>query len=87
MDGDEGWDTVDYSDRSEAIKVSLDGLANDGWSAGGPVPLTEGDNVTETVEEVHGTSAGDRLIAGAGQERACRAQRAPTASRAARGST
>jgi len=67
LDGDEGWDTVDYSERSEGVAVSLDGLANDGWSADGPVPLTEGDNVTETVEEVHGTSAADKLIAGAGR--------------------
>jgi Ca2+-binding RTX toxin-like protein len=68
--GGEGIDTVWYGDRTAAVVVSLDGLANDG-AAG------EGDNVGTDVENVKGGAGNDtltgndaanRLMGGAGND-------------------
>ena len=51
-------DTVHYDDRRAPLRISLDGVANDG-AAG------EGDNVLDDVEVVHGGRRGDTLIGNA----------------------
>ena len=56
--GGAGYDTVDYSDRSRAVRVSLDGAAGDGEPG-------ENDQVAGDVEQVAGTGADDRLIGSA----------------------
>ncbi len=68
-DGGTGFDTLDYSARTAAISVSVDGAANDGRSG-------EADNVT-AVERVlsgsgndvlTGSSAADTLVGNAGND-------------------
>jgi Ca2+-binding RTX toxin-like protein len=54
ISGGAGRDGVNYSRRTAALNVSLDGNADDG-AAG------EGDNVAEDVERVHGGSGDDTL--------------------------
>ena len=54
LDGGSGVDQVSYLARSTALTVTLDDNSNDG-AAG------EGDNVTSTVENVTGGTAGDTL--------------------------
>jgi Ca2+-binding RTX toxin-like protein len=55
ISGGPGLDTVDYSSRSNAVTVSLDGVANDGEAG-------EGDNVMGDVENITGGSGDDVLI-------------------------
>lgn len=55
LDGGKGIDLVDYSGASGAVKVSLDGRANDGVAG-------ENDNVRADVEDVTGTPEDDVLI-------------------------
>lgn len=57
FDGNSGVDTVDYLVRTEALNISLDGVANDtvGSSA-------ETDNVAVTVENVIGGTGNDRIV-------------------------
>jgi Ca2+-binding RTX toxin-like protein len=57
--GGPGFDTVDYSARTHALRVSLDGFPNDGENGGG-----EGDNVGVDVERVLGGSGNDILSGG-----------------------
>jgi Ca2+-binding RTX toxin-like protein len=54
LDGGGGFDTVSYATRTSGVTVTLDGRANDG-------ALSEGDNVTPSVEGVMGGSGNDRL--------------------------
>ncbi len=54
FDGNGGVDTADYSNRADAVNVSLDGVANDG-SAG------EQDDMRSGVENINGGRAGDTL--------------------------
>ena len=60
--GGPGADTADYSYRTAALSVDLDGKANDG-AAG------EGDSVASDVESIVGGSADDRLRGGPGANR------------------
>ena len=55
MQGDLGTDTATYATRTTALKVTIDGVANDGATA-------EGDNVKTDVENLVGGSAKDSLI-------------------------
>ncbi|HEX5910967.1 MAG TPA: hypothetical protein VFY44_10760 [Thermoleophilaceae bacterium] len=64
--GDGGYDYMDYSTRPSRVRVSLDGLANDG-SPLGPVQVAEFDNVTG-VEAVFGGSNDDTLSGTTGPE-------------------
>lgn len=69
--GGTGRDTADYSDRSEDVFVSLDGVANDGFAYNKPWPpgfscsgncnriVQERDNVTPDVENVVGGRGDD----------------------------
>lgn len=66
--GDDGWDTIDYSIRSQPLALSLDGVANDGRTIGGPLGLTEGDNVAESSEVLLGGVSEDVLRGGSGRE-------------------
>jgi Ca2+-binding RTX toxin-like protein len=51
-------DTADYSDMGNAVSVSLDDVANDGFYVGNPAAgSAEGDNVATSVERVRGTNA------------------------------
>lgn len=59
--GGDGADTADYSDRSDAVAIVLDGLAFDGAPG-------EKDNVTEDVEIVRGGSGRDLLTGSDGRE-------------------
>jgi uncharacterized repeat protein (TIGR01451 family) len=52
--GGDGFDAVDYSSRSGAVSVSLDGLANDGASG-------ESDNVGTGMEDAFGGSGDDHF--------------------------
>ncbi|HEX2040892.1 MAG TPA: calcium-binding protein [Acidimicrobiales bacterium] len=58
LSGGAGFDTADYSVRTAALHVTLDGVANDG--AG------EGDGVGTDIERVVGGSGMDTLVAGSG---------------------
>ena len=61
MSGGNGADLADYSDRTAGVKVTLDGVANDGsfdWWTGAS---TEMDNVFWDVENLRGGSGGDIL--------------------------
>jgi Ca2+-binding RTX toxin-like protein len=58
-----GVDTADYSGRSGALQVSIDGVANDGESGG-----AEGDSVGLDVERVLGGSGNDALSGGPGDD-------------------
>jgi len=78
MDGGDGFDTVDYSERTSAVSVTLDGSShvagNDGTAtyvaadatATPPVveswTSTELDNVWKTVEAVQGGAGGDEIV-------------------------
>ena len=59
ISGDAGFDTANYSGRTSAVKVDLDGNADDGGSGGG-----EGDNVI--TEEVIGGSGNDTFTGNSG---------------------
>jgi Ca2+-binding RTX toxin-like protein len=69
--GGSGNDTADYSDHTEGVYVTLDGIANDGLyrqqigfegSVVVPRPLSrESDNVRADIENVIGTEADDQL--------------------------
>jgi Ca2+-binding RTX toxin-like protein len=52
--GGPGNDAVVYGDRTAAVAVTLDDVANDGEAG-------EGDNVHSDVEQIFGGAAGDRL--------------------------
>ena len=54
LSGGGGTDTADYSSRTNAVNVSIDGLANDGEAA-------EGDNVLTDVEQIWGGTGNDTL--------------------------
>jgi len=58
---DAGVDTLDYSDRTTPVRVSLDGINDDGASG-------EGDNAVPGFEIVQGGADDDVLIGGAGDE-------------------
>jgi Ca2+-binding RTX toxin-like protein len=62
LNGAFGFDTADYSSRTDALRISLDGVANDGGLTG-----AEGDNVR--TENVVGGSAGDVLQGDIGQNK------------------
>jgi hemolysin type calcium-binding protein len=55
--GGDGWDVADFSARTGAVTVTLDGTAGDGQAG-------EHDNVSYTVEEVRGGSGNDSLTGG-----------------------
>ena len=55
MRGDGANDTVSYASKSSAVRVSLDGVANDGH-------FGEGDNAQSDIEVIRGTSFGDDLF-------------------------
>jgi hypothetical protein len=55
--GGDGGDTVHYDDRTGAVTITLDGVADDG-------ELGEGDNVGADVEAAYGGSGADRIVAG-----------------------
>ncbi|MGC4032514.1 MAG: hypothetical protein QM754_12440 [Tepidisphaeraceae bacterium] len=54
LKGGTGTDTADFSNRTYALNISLDGVANDGGTGGH-------DNVFTDVENVKGGSAGDTI--------------------------
>ena len=58
LSGGGGTDVADYSNRTEPVEVSLDGLPNDGEAG-------EGDNVGTDVEDVLGGSGDDILVGSA----------------------
>jgi Ca2+-binding RTX toxin-like protein len=58
MNGGDGFDRVDYSARTTALTVTLDGTANDGAAS-------EGDDVEADVERVDGGSGNDALTGNA----------------------
>ena len=58
--GEDGWDTADYTGRSEALTIDLDDQADDGAPG-------EGDNVTATSEVVIAGSGNDRLTGNASE--------------------
>ncbi|QOV88299.1 calcium-binding protein [Humisphaera borealis] len=60
FNGNAGIDFADYSARTTAVNVSLDGVANDGNPS-----LLENDNVMPDVENIRGGSAGDTLAGSA----------------------
>lgn len=51
-------DTADYSERSNALEISLDNVANDGESG-------EGDNVDSTIEQIFAGDGNDLLVGNA----------------------
>jgi Ca2+-binding RTX toxin-like protein len=59
MEGDVGTDTATYANRTAALVVTIDGVANDGAAA-------EGDNVKADVENLVGGSAKDALTGSGG---------------------
>ena len=61
ISGDAGFDTANYSGRTSAVKVDLDGNADDGGSVG-----AEGDNVI--TDEVIGGSGNDSITGGSGAD-------------------
>jgi Ca2+-binding RTX toxin-like protein len=68
-DGGTGTDLADYSDRTKAVGIALDGVANDGQLVtrlvlGLPKNLNEGDDVRASVEDVTTGSGDDSIIAG-----------------------
>ncbi|MGB7160843.1 MAG: hypothetical protein WBD40_22460 [Tepidisphaeraceae bacterium] len=58
--GDGGFDTANYSARVNALRIDLDGNADDGWASG------EGDNVQ--TEEVLGGSGNDTITGSGGSD-------------------
>jgi Ca2+-binding RTX toxin-like protein len=61
LSGGDGVDTVSYALRRDSLRLSIDGLANDG-------ELGEGDNVEADVEHLIGGSDSDTLTGSAGGE-------------------
>ena len=61
--GGAGTDTADYSTRTLAVSLSLDGVANDG-----DIATTELDNIGTDVEVLKGGLGDDILIGGAGND-------------------
>ena len=61
LSGEEGTDTADFSERTEALKIDLDGDANDGEFDERDNQSVERDNVQPDVEDVIGGSNGDTL--------------------------
>ncbi|HVF53536.1 MAG TPA: Calx-beta domain-containing protein [Actinomycetota bacterium] len=59
FEGGPGLDTFSYEDRTIAVHVTLDGVANDG---------VEGENDAFTAEAVTGSAAGDLLVGGPGDD-------------------
>ena len=53
--GHAGVDTVTYADRTAALRISLDDVANDGEAG-------EADNVDNDIERVNGGSGGDLIV-------------------------
>ena len=71
FDGGSGWDEVSYRGRTADLKISLDGVANDGQLVSIPqtYPLPpkivfEADNVLETIESVYTGKGHDVITAG-----------------------
>ncbi|MGI9658789.1 MAG: calcium-binding protein, partial [Gaiellaceae bacterium] len=62
LSGGIGVDTVDYSSRTLAVNVDLDGIPDDGEAG-------EGDNVITDIEDILGGSGPDRLRGGGGANR------------------
>lgn len=62
LSGGIGVDTADYSLRTAAVSVDLDGIPDDGEAG-------EGDNVVPDIEDVVGGSGPDRLRGGGGPNR------------------
>ncbi len=62
LDGEDGFDTATYAERTVSVGVSLDGQMNDGEA-------DESDNVLSTVESVVGGDADDTLQGTARDER------------------
>jgi Ca2+-binding RTX toxin-like protein len=58
--GDDGWDTVDYSARGDALTIDLDDQADDGGRG-------EHDNVRSSVDVVIGGTGNDRITGHAGE--------------------
>ena len=76
VSGGAGTDTADYSARTEALIITLDGRANDGSKAGTGI-VAENDNLANDIEIVKGGAGDDRitgnslantLIGGAGND-------------------
>jgi Ca2+-binding RTX toxin-like protein len=63
--GGNGTDTADYSGRSENLKLSLDGLANDGAGATSTTPA-ENDKIYTDVENLTGGNGSDVITGNAG---------------------
>jgi hypothetical protein len=55
VNGGDGGDSVDYSARTVALALSLDGYANDG-------EVNEGDNLSTDIEILVGGSGNDRIV-------------------------
>ena len=62
LTGEAGYDTVDYSERSLPLHISLDAIADDGDARG------EGDNVVDDVEVVLGGTVDDTLVGATGDQ-------------------
>lgn len=60
IEGGDGTDTVTYSDRTQNLRITLDGIANDGTFAG---VSQEDDNVGSDVERVVGGGGDDTIEA------------------------
>jgi Ca2+-binding RTX toxin-like protein len=73
--GGPGVDTVDYSDRLRRVRLSIDGIANDGYEAQYPVEVpylepvptvpAEQDNILTDVENLIGGRGADSLVGSA----------------------
>ncbi len=61
--GGAGTDLADYSGRTQAVTISIDGTANDGQPSDGVTPA-ETDNVKVDVENVTGGSGNDTILGG-----------------------
>jgi Tol biopolymer transport system component len=59
FDGGTGIDTVSYTDRNSTTIVTIDNIANDGYTADGPA--TARDNVLGSVENLTGGGGNDTL--------------------------
>ena len=60
VSGGAGTDTADYSARTEALIITLDGRANDGSKAGTGI-VAENDNLANDIEIVKGGAGDDRI--------------------------
>jgi Ca2+-binding RTX toxin-like protein len=60
--GGAGIDTIDYSTRTEGVRVSLDGKPNDGAPAKDDKAKGERDNLAPDIENVIGGAGGDKFI-------------------------